>query len=129
LLSGGQTITMPILVLALNPSIDAEWRVDRVRWEEKNTVLSERRWSGGKGVNVARWLNHLQGNSRLLLPLGGDTGAELRRCLLAERLCIETVGIAEPTRVNVIVTDQAGRQLRFNPLGPRLTSSDWKKVL
>ena len=45
-----------ILVIALNPSIDVEWTVPSVRWEEKNTILSERRWAGGKGVNVARWL-------------------------------------------------------------------------
>jgi hypothetical protein len=35
---------MQTLVLALNPSIDAEWRVDDVLWEEKNNVQSQRRW-------------------------------------------------------------------------------------
>ena len=50
---------MAALILALNPSVDAEWRVDRIRGEEKNNVLSERRWPGGKGVNVARWLRIL----------------------------------------------------------------------
>ena len=47
------------LVLSLNPAVDAEWRVDRVRWEEKNVLESETRWAGGKGINVARWLRHL----------------------------------------------------------------------
>ena len=60
---------MSSLIVALNPSIDLEWRVDQVRWEEKNTIESERRWAGGKGVNVARWLRHLGGKPRLLLPL------------------------------------------------------------
>src|SRR5690349_18704774 len=58
------------LILALNPSIDAEWRVNDVLWEEKNNVQSERRWAGGKGINVARWLKHIGGKPRLLLPLG-----------------------------------------------------------
>jgi 1-phosphofructokinase family hexose kinase len=47
------------LVISLNPAVDAEWRVDRVRWEEKNVLESENRWAGGKGINVARWLRHL----------------------------------------------------------------------
>ena len=30
---------MHTLVLALNPSIDAEWRVNDLLWEEKNDIL------------------------------------------------------------------------------------------
>ena len=61
------------VVLALNPSVDVEWQVDHVRWEEKNNVLRERRWAGGKGVNVARWLRYLGAKPELILPLGGDS--------------------------------------------------------
>jgi fructose-1-phosphate kinase PfkB-like protein len=51
--------------------------VDDVLGEEENNVHSERRWAGGKGLNVARWLKQLDGIPQLLLPLGGQTGAEL----------------------------------------------------
>lgn len=115
---------MGALVLAMNPSIDAEWRVDEVRWEEKNNVRAERRWAGGKGVNVARWLHLLKGNPRLLLPLGGETGAELAGYLRAEKLKATVVRLKEPSRVNVIVTTEAGRQLRFNPAGPKLSTKE-----
>src|SRR4030095_5363791 len=50
-----------ILVVALNPSIDVEWEVDEIRWEEKNSIRSEGRWPGGKGGNVGRWLGELLG--------------------------------------------------------------------
>ncbi len=113
------------LILALNPSIDAEWRVARTQWEEKNPVLSERRWPGGKGVNVARWLRFLGGQPRLLLPLGGATGAELSIQLRREKIPTQIIPVREPTRVNVIVTPAAGRQLRFNPAGPRLSTTEW----
>lgn len=116
------------LILALNPSIDAEWRVARVQWEEKNPVLSERRWPGGKGVNVARWLRFLGGQPRLLLPLGGQTGAELRRELRREKLDLRAIPLREPTRVNVVVTPAVGRQLRFNPAGPKLSAAEWRKI-
>src|ERR1043165_4308390 len=91
---------MPALVLALNPSIDAEWRVDDVLWEEKNNVHSERRWAGGKGINVARWLKHLGGKPQLLLPLGGKTGSELAGYLRAEKIPTHIIRLGEPTRVN-----------------------------
>lgn len=120
---------MSALVLALNPSIDAEWRVEDVIWEEKNNVQSERRWAGGKGINVARWLKHLGGKPELFLPLGGLTGDELARYLRAERISTSIIPLAEPTRVNVIITTGQGRQMRFNPLGPKLSKPEWKIVV
>src|SRR6187401_3639757 len=110
------------LILALNPSIDAEWRLDDVLWEEKNNVQSERRWAGGKGINVARWLKFLGGKPQLLLPLGGNTGQELAGYLHAEKIPTKVVDLREPTRVNVIVTTSTSRQMRFNPLGPTIST-------
>jgi 1-phosphofructokinase family hexose kinase len=118
----------PILVLALNPSIDAEWSVDAIRWEEKNAVQNERRWAGGKGINVARWLKHLGGDPRLLLPLGGDNGHELSGFLRSEKLRARIIPLTGSTRVNVIVTTRSGRQMRFNPAGPVVPPAVWKRV-
>jgi len=117
------------LIVALNPSIDAEWRVDGVRWEEKNNVLAERRWAGGKGVNVARWLKYLGAEPQLILPLGGDSGRELAACLKGEKISAKVIPIREATRVNVIVSTKAQGQLRFNPAGPKLTKEEWRKIL
>lgn len=114
------------LITALSPSIDAEWRLADVVWEEKNNVRSERRWAGGKGINVARWLQHLGGKPRLLLPLGGGTGRELARYLRQEKLAAVPHPLTGATRVNIIVTTDAGRQMRFNAAGPLLTTGDWR---
>ena len=117
------------LVLALNPSVDVEWRVPHVHWEEKNDVLTERRWPGGKGVNVARWLKQLGVRPRLLIPLGGSTGKEVSAGLRRERVALDVVPLREPTRANVIVTAESGGQLRFNPLGPLLSAREWRDIL
>lgn len=119
----------PVLVLALNPSIDAEWRVGDVLWEEKNNVVSENRWAGGKGINVARWLNHLGCETKLILPLGGLTGKELASYLQKEKLTAQIIPLRGATRVNVIVTTKRGRQMRFNPLGPELSVRETNAVL
>ena len=120
---------MRILVVALNPSIDAEWHVDEVRWEEKNSIRAERRWAGGKGVNVARWLKYLGAEPKLVLPLGGAAGRELADGLRAEHLPARIVPIQPATRVNVVVTAKSGRQLRFNPPGPHLSRQEWLAIL
>lgn len=120
----------PILVLALNPSMDVEWRVKEVLWEEKNHIDSERRWAGGKGINVARWLGWLGGKPKLLLPLGGAAGKELTGCLQREisSANVAIIPIRTATRINIIVTTTAGRQMRFNPSGPRLIRAEWRRL-
>jgi 1-phosphofructokinase family hexose kinase len=109
--------------------MDVEWRVEQVRWEEKNSILSERRWPGGKGVNVARWIRHLGGKSKLLLPIGGENGHELIRGLQAGHLPSHVVRLREQTRANVIVTTMDVRQLRFNPAGPRVSHREWQRII
>jgi 1-phosphofructokinase family hexose kinase len=120
------TCAVQILVIGLNPAVDVEWRVGSIDWDEKNTVLGERRWAGGKSVNVARWLKHLGAPVRLLVPLGGATGAELRRQLRVEGVPLRVVPLREATRANVMVTQARGPQLRFNPRGPKLSPEEWR---
>jgi len=118
-----------LCVVSLNPAIDAEWRVDDLRWEEKNVVLAQRRWAGGKGANVARWLNFLGGKCELLIPLGGATGHEIQQQLRADGIRIHVVPVRGNTRVNVVITASNGRQMRFNQPGARLGSANWRAVL
>src|SRR5438105_4342196 len=117
-----------ILVVALNPSIDVEWTVRGVRWEEKNDILSERRWAGGKGVNVARWLAHLGAEVELLLPIGGPRGEELVHDLRANGIVTHAIKLREETRANIVVSSDTRRQLRFNPLGPTVSTYEWTQV-
>ncbi|MCF7668206.1 MAG: hexose kinase [Verrucomicrobia bacterium] len=116
------------LVLSLNPAVDAEWFVDDVRWEEKNIINRERRWAGGKGVNVARWLKFLGASPELLLPLGGEPGNELKRHLDNEGLTAGVIDIHQSTRVDIIITTADARQLRFNPIGPELSGGEWNAL-
>ncbi len=120
---------MRTLILALNPSIDAEWRVAEVLWEEKNNIQSERRWAGGKGINVARWLKYLGGKPQLLLPLGGQSGDELAGYLRHEKIPARIAPLRDATRVNVIVSTDAGRQMRFNPPGPKISQVEWQRFM
>ena len=117
---------MTPLVVSLNPAIDAEWRVPEILPEEKNELLSERRWPGGKGINVCRWLAWLKSPGHLFLPLGGDTGRELAAGLTREGIAFTAFPLRQPTRVNVVITPDPGKgpQYRFNPSWPRVTARE-----
>ena len=106
---------MRLCVVSLNPALDAEWCVEDVRWEEKNIVHTQRRWPGGKGVNVARWLRFFGAKSELILPLGGTTGQEMISGMRTRDLRAHVIRLAGETRINVVLTTAAGRQMRFNP--------------
>src|SRR5262245_65791142 len=103
---------MHVSVLALNPAVDVELRVRRVRWEEKNVIESERRWPGGKGVNVARWIRHFRRHPFLLVALGGASGQEMESVLRREGMRLGVVRLRERTRTNLIITSESG-QLPF----------------
>lgn len=120
---------MSALVIALNPAVDCEWRVEAVRAEEKNEIAGEVRWPGGKGINVARWLQWLGFPARLFLPLGGDTGRELSAGLRREGIRFTRFPIAAANRVNVVVTPARGPQYRFNQTVPRFNLGTSKRLV
>ena len=117
-----------VRVVALNPSVDVEWRTGPLRSEEKNELLSETRWPGGKGVNVSRWLRWLGIAPRLLLPLGGAVGRELANGLKAEGIRFDVHPLAAGNRVNYLVTPSSGPQFRFNATWPRLRATDCRAL-
>ena len=120
---------MSALLIALNPAVDCEWRVNVIRAEEKNEILSEVRWPGGKGINVARWLRWLDVSARLFLPLGGDTGRELAVGLRSEGIRFVRFPIPDSNRVNVVVTPESGPQFRFNQTVPRFNRTMARRLV
>lgn len=118
----------PPLVLALNPAMDVEWRVERVLPEEKNDVLDEHRWPGGKGINVARWLHLLASPSVLLAVVAGPTGSALVRGCRAWGLRVRPFRLPGDSRSNIIVTSGQGGQWRFNHRGPLARPADFRRL-
>jgi len=120
---------MSLVTVVYNPSVDEEWHLDDLCWDEKNLIKSQRSWAGGKGVNIARWLGFLGERTKLLLPLGGSNGREVRQYLRKEGIFSRVVQSTHETRRNVVVTLRNGRQLRFNSSGLRLSSAEEIRLL
>ncbi len=119
-----------IVTVSLNPSLDVEWLVETLHFEDRNPVLRERRDAGGKAINVSRVMHELRGETRCITTAGGRTGAELRERLASAKISARVVPIKGETRENLAVTQADGRRsIRLNMCGPNLSAGELRAVL
>ena len=119
-----------IVAFTLNPAIDKSARIDHVVAERKLYCTDPHFEPGGGGVNVARAIKKLGGNSRLLYAAGGYTGSRLEELLEEEGITQRRIPIAGMTRESLAVLEEAtGLQYRFGMPGPTLHSEEWQQGL
>jgi 6-phosphofructokinase 2 len=119
-----------VVTLTINPAIDASTSVERLVPFRKLRCLPMHRDPGGGGINVARVIVELGGEVETLCPVGGATGELLRRLLDRQGIPNLVVPVAEETREDFMVFEQAtGKEFRFIMPGPRMNESEWKRCL
>jgi 6-phosphofructokinase 2 len=119
-----------VVTLTMNPSVDVSSSVDRVVPIRKLRCTPAERDPGGGGINVARALRALGGESVAVYPAGGATGALLRRLLARDGLHDHAVDTADETRESLTILEAAsGQQYRFVLPGPRLEEAEWRACL
>ncbi|WP_224368210.1 1-phosphofructokinase family hexose kinase [Hyalangium versicolor] len=120
----------PIVTLTINPTIDLATTVETVTPEHKLRCAPERRDPGGGGLNVARVIRELGGESLALYPRGGPTGELLEQLLAEKGLRRWSIVISGHTRENFTVAERNGkREFRFVMPGPTLTEKEWQACL
>jgi 6-phosphofructokinase 2 len=119
-----------ILTLTLNPAIDMASTAPAVRPTHKIRTFDEHVDPGGGGVNVARVIHALGGETLALILAGGVTGRFLQELLDDAGVPHRCLPIAGRTRVSTTVYDQASRlEYRFVPQGPAVTKDEWTAML
>lgn len=119
-----------IVTLTLNPAIDLASAAPAVRPVHKIRTTGEHVDPGGGGINVARVVHGLGGQTLAVLAAGGATGRFLGELLDEAAVAFRMVPIAGRTRVSVTVRDNGtGQEYRFVPEGPRLTEAEWRAAL
>jgi 6-phosphofructokinase 2 len=119
-----------IVAFTMNPAIDKNSSIEHVIPERKLYCKPPRFEPGGGGVNVARALKRLGGESVLLYPAGGLTGQRLNDLLEQEGINHQPISIEETTRENLIVLEEStGQQFRFGMPGPVLRDEEWQRCL
>jgi 6-phosphofructokinase 2 len=119
-----------IVTFTPNPAIDVSTSVERIMPTRKLRCSASRRDPGGGGINVARVVQRLGGTVTAIYPRGGTTGQLLSRLVEREGIASQTFEIAEETRQDFSVHEEAsGKQFRFVLPGPALAEPEWRTCL
>ncbi|WP_417243468.1 1-phosphofructokinase family hexose kinase [Celeribacter sp.] len=108
-----------ILTITLNPTVDLSTQVPEIIAGPKLRCETPVADPGGGGINVARAIKFLGGQSTAFIATGGETGARLLRLLAAEHVRFTAFSVTGDTRQSIAVTDgSTGEQYRFVMPGP-----------
>lgn len=119
-----------ITTLTLNPTIDLASEAAAVHPIRKIRTFAERQDPGGGGVNVARVVQELGGETLAVILAGGVTGRFLEELLDEGGIPRQTVAIAGRTRISQTVLDRStGQEYRFVAEGPRVAEAEWQAAL
>jgi 6-phosphofructokinase 2 len=120
----------PIVTLTLNPTIDGSASAEVIAPLRKIRTSDERYHPGGGGINVARVVAELGGETRALYLAGGATGAILDDLLRNIGVTCHCIPIAGYTRIAHTVFERSSAQeYRFVPEGPEVSEAEWKACL
>jgi 6-phosphofructokinase 2 len=119
-----------LITLTLNPALDLAADADAVVPTHKIRMHHEHADPGGGGINVARVVHELGGDTLAVLAAGGASGRVLEEMLDEAGVNRRSVPIRGRTRVSLNVQDcSSGLEYRFVPEGPTLTEAEWQSVL
>ncbi|MGI5816556.1 MAG: 1-phosphofructokinase family hexose kinase [Armatimonadota bacterium] len=114
-----------IVTLTVNPAVDRIMSIDHVTPDVKLRCESVRRDPGGGGVNVARGIRKLGGDSLAIFTCGGPAGEMYRDLLDREGIPNVPVRIDGLTREHIMVKETStGRNYRFGEPGPELKADE-----
>ncbi|MBW6520200.1 MAG: 1-phosphofructokinase family hexose kinase [Desulfoarculaceae bacterium] len=117
-----------IVTININPVIDKSSSVEHVVAERKLYCKPPRFEPGGGGINVSRAIKKLGGESMLLYPAGGLTGARLQQLLDQEGLNHRPFPIEGLIRESLVILEEStGQQYRFGMPGPELQQQEWQQ--
>ncbi|MBW8270491.1 1-phosphofructokinase family hexose kinase [Caldovatus aquaticus] len=119
-----------IVTLTLNPAVDLACEAEAVRPVRKIRTTGETYDAGGGGVNVARVVHELGGETVAVATAGGVVGRFLEELLDAAGVPRRSVPIRGRTRISMVVHDRSsGLEYRFVPEGPVLEEAEWQAAL
>ncbi len=119
-----------ITTLTLNPALDIATSALLVRPTHKIRTFGEHLDPGGGGINVARTVHVLGGDTEAILLAGGTTGALVVELLSEQGVPRRVVPIGGRTRISMTVVEQnSGLEYRFVPAGPEVSGPEWHAAL
>ena len=126
----GDIMTPRIVTLTLNPAVDLASTAASVVPTHKVRTFEERFDPGGGGINVARVIHVLGGDTLALIMTGGITGHLVEELLDEAGVQWQALNIRGRTRISLNVHDRkSGLEYRFVPEGPNVEPDEWNGAL
>jgi 1-phosphofructokinase family hexose kinase len=94
---------MVIYTITLNPYLDKTIDIEELVYDDVNEIVEEKKFAGGKGIDVSRVINELGGQSIVLGLIGGYSGLELESRLINEGIICDFTRINNETKTNTTV--------------------------
>jgi len=119
-----------IFTLTMNPAIDKSAGVKQIEPDKKLRCQEPVFTPGGGGINVARAIHNLGGETKAIYPAGGPTGDMLEQLLEKEGIHQYRIKVNSWTRENVsIVEETTNNQYRFEMPGSPLNEHETAESL
>lgn len=120
----------PIVTLTLSPALDVASSVDLIKPWRKLRCDGVHAYPGGGGINVARAVHELGGDTIAIAALGGHVGSLVADQLVAAGIELHRIPVAASTRQSFLVEERStGRQFRFVHPDEPMTSAEWQSCL
>ena len=119
-----------IVTLTVNPALDVAMEAGEVRPGHKIRTRGATYDPGGGGINVARVIHALGGETLAVMAIGGPTGRFIEQLLADAGVPYRAVPVAGTTRISLTVREtSSGAEYRFVPEGALLKPSDVEDIL
>lgn len=123
-------MSVRIVTLTVNPAVDLSAHATSVQPGHKIRTFDERYDPGGGGINVARVIRELGGETLALFASGGVTGRFVEQMLTQAKVPWQAVLIDGSCRISVTVHDKSnGQEYRFVPQGPKVSAAECSDIL
>ncbi|MGM9956313.1 MAG: 1-phosphofructokinase [Peribacillus sp.] len=116
-----------IYTVTLNPSIDYLVEVENFQMGLVNRTCMDKKYPGGKGINVSRVLKRLGNDTTALGFLGGQTGEFVKACLEKDHIRTNFTEITGDTRINIKL--KTGVETEINSHGPEVSMENYHHLL
>jgi 6-phosphofructokinase 2 len=119
-----------IVTITLNPAIDKNYTVERLKPEHKLRCPNPLVDPGGGGINVSKALKALDTDSLAIFFAGGMNGDYLQRLLEAQHLNIHPIHIEGETRESVVIMEtSSGKEYRIVVDGPEISMASFDEII
>lgn len=119
-----------ITTVTLNAAIDQVYEMNSFKMGQTNRVMQKFQQGGGKGINVARVIQALDGNVLIGGFVGGLNGEKIKTALQDQQLPTDFIQIEDESRICLTVADYETKKMtELLEEGPIIQQQEWNEML